>query len=242
MNKNNILTHFRNPYEDAVNRAIRKRKHIMDSPEAIENNKSNAGVIYILTNPAMPGLVKIGKTSNAAEVRMDSLYTTGVAVPFECAKAVEVEDIHKVEKALHIAFGPQRINPKREFFKIDEIQALVLLELLSSKNVTPSVEADNQNIDEESRVARKSPLLRRPNLNFEEMGIPVGSILHAINSDETAEVIGARKVRFKGVEMSLTAATKQMLNTDQAPMTRFQWQYNGRPLSQIYEDTYGEGG
>ena len=213
----------------------------MDSAEATENNKSNAGVVYLLTNPAMPDLVKIGKTSNAAEVRMDSLYTTGVPVPFECAKAVEVEDIHKVEKALHIAFGPQRINPKREFFKIDEIQAISLLELLGSKDVTPSVEADNQNIDEESRAARKSLLLRRPNLNFEEMGIPVGSILHAINSDETAEVIGARKVRFKGVEMSLTAATKQMLNLDYSVQPRPHWQYNGVPLSEIYEDTYGEG-
>lgn len=57
-------------------------------------------------------------------------------VPFDCALACQVKDAHEVEKALHLAFGNARINPNREFFKIepgrvvavspDEMRALAL--------------------------------------------------------------------------------------------------------------------
>ena len=42
---------------------------------------------------------------------MSSLYTTGVPVPFECALAMKVKDPMSVERALHIAFAPSRVNP-----------------------------------------------------------------------------------------------------------------------------------
>ena len=51
-------------------------------------------IVYALTNPAMPGLVKIGKTSrDDPQARMKELYnSSGVPLPFECVIAVEVED------------------------------------------------------------------------------------------------------------------------------------------------------
>ena len=43
------------------------------------------GIVYLLTNPVMPGLVKIGMTTQKEiEQRMKELYTTGVPLPFEC--------------------------------------------------------------------------------------------------------------------------------------------------------------
>ena len=68
------------------------------------------GIVYLLTNPAMPGLVKIGMTTQEdIERRMRELYTTGVPVPFECQFACKVKkgDCAKIEKALHTAFAPQ---------------------------------------------------------------------------------------------------------------------------------------
>ena len=98
------------------------------------------GIVYALTNPAMPGLVKIGKTSrDSVEGRLLELYTTGVPVPFECAYAARVEDEDKVEKAFHLAFSPYRINPKREFFQIEPEQAMALLEVMAIENVTPEI-------------------------------------------------------------------------------------------------------
>ena len=77
----------------------------------------NEGIVYILTNPAMKGLVKIGMTTREeVSIRMGELYSTGVPVPFECSFAGRVADVKAVERAFHIAFGPYRINPNREFF------------------------------------------------------------------------------------------------------------------------------
>lgn len=77
------------------------------------------GIVYLLTNPVMPGLVKIGMTAKEdIDKRMKELYTTGVPVPFECQFACKVKksDCVKIEKALHTAFEPQRINANREWF------------------------------------------------------------------------------------------------------------------------------
>jgi hypothetical protein len=39
-------------------------------------------IVYVLTNPAMPGLVKIGSTvSEDASIRLAQLYSTGVPFP-----------------------------------------------------------------------------------------------------------------------------------------------------------------
>ena len=60
---------------------------------------SDNNIVYVLSNEAMPGLVKIGKTTqNSVDNRISQLYTTGVPFPFKCEFAVEVEDCHSVEK------------------------------------------------------------------------------------------------------------------------------------------------
>ncbi len=77
------------------------------------------GIFYILTNDAMPGLVKIGKTQmDDVQKRMDQLYSgiTSVPLPFHCLFAAEVEDCDKMEKLAHRVFKEARLNPRREFF------------------------------------------------------------------------------------------------------------------------------
>ena len=52
------------------------------------------GIVYLLTNPVMPGLVKIGMTTQEdIDKRMKELYTTGVPVPFECKFACKVRKV-----------------------------------------------------------------------------------------------------------------------------------------------------
>ena len=73
-----------------------------------------SNIVYVLTNPAMPGIVKIGMTDNPdVQLRMGQLYTTGVPLPFDCVIAREIADREagEIESALHTAFGPNRINP-----------------------------------------------------------------------------------------------------------------------------------
>ena len=74
------------------------------------------GSVYVLTNPAMLNIVKIGKTTRDVELRLADLYSTGIPLPFECEYAAKVKDVDKTEKAFHTAFEPSRVNPKREFY------------------------------------------------------------------------------------------------------------------------------
>lgn len=75
-------------------------------------------IVYVFTNEAMPGLVKIGRTSNAVDDRLTDLSaSTSVPLPFECYFAAEVRQAAALERKLHELFSEYRVNPKREFFK-----------------------------------------------------------------------------------------------------------------------------
>jgi hypothetical protein len=201
----------------------------------------NKPVVYVLTNSAMPGLVKIGKTQQSAvELRMNQLYTTGVPVPFECIYAAEVDDHSTVEAALHIAFGPSRVNQKREFFKIDPEQAVAVLKLIGEKDVTPQVSAELNNEVSEAEIASGKKLKKKPNLNFAEMGIPVGSSLIFKDGLSVVDVCGEKKVKFNGEIMSLTAATRNLMDIDYSVQPTPHWTFNGKLLKDIYDETFSD--
>jgi len=198
-------------------------------------------IVYVLSNPAMPGLVKIGKTTQAdVKLRMNQLYTTGVPVPFECVYAIEVNDCSKVESALHIAFGPSRINPNREFFKIDSEQAIAILKLLGQNDVTPQVSADlNSNVSQAEKDSGKK-LKKRPRLDFSEMKIAPGSILLFKDGNTTVEVKDNKKVVYNGEVISLTAATRDLLDIDYSVQPSPHWMYEGKLLKDIYDEVYSD--
>ncbi len=198
-------------------------------------------IVYVLANPAMPGLVKIGRTSqDETATRLSQLYTTGVPVPFELKFACRVQNSDEVESALHTAFGPQRINPKREFFRIDPEQAIAILKLLHSEDATAEIAAQSTGIDEQSLAAADELRARRPNLDFHEMGIPDGATLECPAKSATVIVVGPRKVRLGDAELSLTAATRQVLLIDYNVQPSPHWTHNGRSLRDIYEETYAD--
>src|ERR1700730_11414904 len=71
----------------------------------------------------MPGLVKIGRTSyEEANTRIAQLYSTGVPFPFKLEFACKVENPDEVEQALHLAFGPSRVNGRVEGCRADSVR------------------------------------------------------------------------------------------------------------------------
>ncbi len=90
--------------------------------------RKNTGYIYIAGNKAMPGLVKIGMTSNAPGKRLKELYTTGVPYPFHLHYAQRIKNPRSVEKQLHKIFQHYRVSNKREFFSIDAKDAVRITE------------------------------------------------------------------------------------------------------------------
>ena len=199
------------------------------------------GIIYILTNPIMPGIIKIGKTTQEdVKVRMAQLYSTGVPVPFDCEYAAKVNNIDEVERALHIAFGPDRVNPKREFFEIEANQAITIIKLLEIENVSPLVEQEANVIDDVELDAGRVYAQKRPKMNFIEMNIPIGSEFVFNNNGEVATVVSEKTVRFRDEETSLTNATRLALGEGYAYHVAPgpYWRFNGRKLRDIYNETY----
>ncbi len=198
-------------------------------------------IVYVLTNPAMPGLVKIGKTTQLeVEGRMKQLYGTGVPVPFDCAFACQVKDATDVENALHLAFGMHRINPNREFFKIEPERVIAILKLLKVDEITDqleqTIESDISEADKQSAQTLKQA--KRPRMNFHQLGIENGSILISKDGKYQAEVVDEKKVRFQDEVCSLTAATRKLLNLpDDYPLQPSpHWTFNGYTIKELYED------
>ena len=95
-----------------------------------------SNIVYVLTNPSLPDIVKIGMTTDLP-TRMRSLYSSSVPVPFECYFACTVKDMNFVEKQLHDGFDDFRVNPKREFFRIDPERVVSILKMVMIEEVTP---------------------------------------------------------------------------------------------------------
>jgi len=198
------------------------------------------GIIYVLTNSAMPGMLKIGMTTKEEiELRMKQLYTTGVPLPFECSFAGKTNNLKQVEKALHIAFGSQRVNPKREFFEIEEIQVIELLKLLCTEDVTPEIKNELEKIDEVSKNAGKRYKEKRPKLNFKEMQIPIDEKIFSASNEDFCIIHSKNKVSYKDEIMSLTKATRLSLDNNYNVAPCPHWNYRGKNLSEIYDETYG---
>lgn len=202
------------------------------------------GIVYLLTNPVMPGLVKIGMTTREdMDARMKELYSTGVPVPFECQFACKVKkaDCAKIEKALHTAFNPQRINANREFFRIQVEQAKAILELFHHEDVTKDVtdEIDNDLTDDD-KAATQNAKTRRPALNFYEMGMKKGDALLWKEDPSISVVIDSeRRVLYQGEEYSLSALSAKLkgYNVKHIAPGKY-WMYKDKLFDDIYDETY----
>ena len=210
----------------------------MNQPES----EIQLSVVYVLSNSAMPGLVKIGKTSqDDHQTRVSQLYTTGVPVPFDIEYACRVSNPAEVESALHRAFAPQRINARREFFEIDPDQAIAILRLLNVEDVTEETKNESDDVGEQDRAAATKLRSRRPSINFDDMGIPIGSKLTFNTTDDYAVVVASKKIEFRDdKETSLTAATRVLLGLDYSVQPTKYWSYNGYNLRDIWEETYAD--
>ena len=197
------------------------------------------GIVYLLTNQAMPGLVKVGHIKDSAEKnardRMRELsYPSGVPLPFECHYACEVEDAVEVEQILLNTFSDERINKKREFLAINPEKLKEILQLTPHKDVTPP--KDDFVADQEGRSALEKTKSIRPNFQFSWVGIGIGAELSfKSNKDKVAKVVSDNKIEFEGAVYSLSSAAKKILNDEgsdtQGVSGPIYWMYEGETLN-----------
>lgn len=79
---------------------------------------ANYGFVYILDNPSMPNVFKIGYTDRAPLKRAEELSnSTSIPTSFRVVFYIECEEPQSVESDLHQEFSEQRISSNREFFR-----------------------------------------------------------------------------------------------------------------------------
>ena len=91
-----------------------------------------AGFIYIMSNPAFPDLIKIGKSKKDPTTdRVSELNQTGVPQPFKVEYYSLVENENLLERLIHQHFENARPNKNREFFSIDPAIAINIIRELA---------------------------------------------------------------------------------------------------------------
>lgn len=168
-----------------------------------------AETVYVLTNEAMEGLVKIGRTTTNVEQRIKELDNTSTPLPFQCFYAAEVVDSALVEGKLHRIFADKRIRINREFFRVDPNQVREAIQLAELRDVTPRFDVVVDTGDVQALRNAVATEERRARLRFTELKIPIGATLTFAKDEEiTAEVVADGKINFEGEIMSPSAAAK----------------------------------
>ena len=80
------------------------------------------GWVYVITNKAMPGLVKVGYSMKDPEMRAAELDHTGSPNPYVVGYEVLVEDPRDVETTIHSRLGSQ--NAGKEWFRCSLEEAI----------------------------------------------------------------------------------------------------------------------
>jgi hypothetical protein len=92
--------------------------------------------VYILTNPAIPEMIKIGYTTlDPYERAVQISRGTGVPLGYEVCWAYKCYKGERIEKEVHKYFKKQRVSPTREFFRVDAELAKSVIEEIGKKHI-----------------------------------------------------------------------------------------------------------
>lgn len=192
----------------------------------------NKGYIYIMTNPALKDMVKIGFATNV-EARRKQLSTT--ALPYEYEVYATYETTGNLEdKKLHGLIdnlNPDlRISSNREFFLMTPQDAYSLLEAIAI------ISGTKEKLKKTKTDESKKQTVRKPAINFAKCGIPIGAELVCTeDSSIVVRVVDERKVEYNGELTSLSSIMSKMKGHPiQGPMY---FTYNSKRIVDIAAET-----
>lgn len=89
---------------------------------------SKAGWLYVISSPSLPGLVKLGCTRRLnPALRVRELSSSSLPEPYHAHCFVFSDDCFELENNIHKYFDKERVNPDREFFRIEPKEAIDVL-------------------------------------------------------------------------------------------------------------------
>jgi hypothetical protein len=118
------------------------------------------GYIYCFSNPAMPGLLKIGYTERPVEQRLEEANlpnTWGPPMPYMVEFAKLVREPNAKEQIIHKLLHDKRVNPKREFFRVTVEHVRLLFDLVDGT----SWDADGGSLPEPAPAEQKDDVLHQ---------------------------------------------------------------------------------
>lgn len=121
--------------------AITKQVGVMTTMEVPQQFRME-GWVYVLSNPCMPGIYKVGMTTTSPEVRARELSSaTGVPAPFKIEAAFYTHSPLESEKEVHEVLSEWRVNDSREFFELSLGEIIHACSLSCEAQVGESVES-----------------------------------------------------------------------------------------------------
>ena len=121
------------------------------------------GLIYILVNPCMKGIVKIGMTTRTAEDRASEISIgTGVPTPYEVAYEERFADCYTAETVIHQRLKDYRVNQDREFFCLPLKEAIRSVSALAEElNAKEKIKAEMAAAEQSAAIKIEEEAQRR---------------------------------------------------------------------------------
>ena len=188
----------------------------------------SGGYIYIMTNPALKDMVKIGYATDI-EVRRKQLSTTALPYEYEVYATYEtngnLED-KKLHKMIDNLNPDLRVSSNREFFIMMPEEAYELLEARAT------ISGTKDKLKKVKVAPAKKQVVRRPPVNFVKCGIPIGAeLIFTENPDIVVKVVSERKVEFNNEITSMSAISDSIKGYPTSGPQFFT--YNGEKVSDI---------
>lgn len=192
-----------------------------------ENKK---GYIYIMTNPALIDMVKIGYATNVEE-RRKQLSTTALPYEYEVYATYEtngnLED-KKLHQLIDDLNSDLRVSKNREFYVMTPEQAYRLLEAIAIISGTTK---------KLKKVKRVHINMKRPPIDFTKCGIPKGAeLIYIEDPNVKVTVVDNHKVKYQEELTSLSAIVKQLKGYKHVAGSSY-FTYNGKIITEIADET-----
>lgn len=208
-----------------------------EEPTALTEIPSKQGIVYVLTNRAMPDYVKVGRTAGNSSKdvvdRMKQLDNTSVPLPFDCEYAAVVDNFVAVERTLLTAFEDRRVRNREFLQEVAPHRIKAILKLVEIVDVTPMGETGTL------LEADKSPASK---FRFSLAGVPFGATLQWADDPQiTCLVEDDTRVLYEGKRATISGIARELKGWSAAQGSRY-WMYAGKTLQEWREQIEsGEG-
>lgn len=214
-----------------------------------EVNELPKGCTYIMTNPCLQGMVKLGYAEDV-EAERQQLSTEALPYAYEVYAVYEADRAMttRVYKLIDTLNPNLRISKDREFFRVSPEEAFTLLKTVAAIcntqdkviKVAEAVKVDNIQpaAHQNCTVKRKRVNKRSEPIDFFKCGIPAGATL-AFTEDPsvTVTVVDSHSVNYNGEMTRLSPLAKELKNAKYGVRGASFFTYNGERIDKLSKRT-----